>query len=77
MKVPARRWGNDCITAVIAGHVLASMKVPAQRQRNLAETDKVSKGHYSHLCYLSAIELVIPPLPCRASPANEQHAARE
>lgn len=43
----------------------------------LAETDKASKGHYPHLCYLSAIELVIPPLPCRASLANEQHAARE
>lgn len=43
----------------------------------LAETDKASKGHYPHLYYLSAIELVIPPLPCRASLANEQHAARE
>ena len=43
----------------------------------LAETDKASKGHYPHLYYQSAIELVIPPLPCRASLADEQHAARE
>lgn len=43
----------------------------------LAETDKASNGHYPRLYYLSAIELVIPPLPCRASIANEQHAARE
>ena len=43
----------------------------------LVETDKASKGHYPLLCYLSAIELVIPSLPCRASLANEQHAARE
>ena len=43
----------------------------------LAETDKASKGHYPHLYYQSAIELVIPSLPCRASLANEQPAARE
>ena len=43
----------------------------------LAETDKASKGHYPHLYYQSAIELVIPPLPCRASLANEQHAPKE
>ncbi len=55
----------------------ASMKVPAQRQRNLAETDKASKGHYLHPLNQSAIELVIPSLPCRASLANEQHTARE
>ena len=43
----------------------------------LAETDKASKGHYPHLCYLSAIELVIPPLPCRASLANESSTRLE
>ena len=43
----------------------------------LTETDKASKGHYPHLYYQSAIELVIPSLPCRTSLANEQHAARE
>ena len=43
----------------------------------LAETHKASKGHYPHLYYQSAIELVIPSLPCLASLANEQHAARE
>ena len=77
MKVPARRQGN--ISRRTRRHNISatSMKVPAQRQRNLAETDKASKGHYPHLYYQSAIELVIPPLPCRASLANEQHAARE
>lgn len=54
-----------------------SMKVPTCRWRNLTETDKASKGHYPHVYYQSAIELVIPPLPCRALLANEQHAARE
>mgnify|MGYP003081648339 len=44
------------------------MKVPAQRQRNLADTDEASKGHYLHLRGQSAIELVIPPpLPRVAS----------
>ena len=57
--------------------IMASMKVPTCRWRNLVETDKASKGHYPHLYYQSAIELVIPPLPCRASIANEHRAARE
>ena|GEM_PF-4689677 len=77
MKVPTRRRGNVGADEGEDDVCKASMKVPAQRQRNLAETDKTSKGHYPHLYYQSAIELVIPPLPCRASLANEQHAARE
>lgn len=52
------------------------MKVPTRRQRNLAETDKASKGHYPHPLNQSAIKLVIPSLPCRASLENEQHATK-
>lgn len=66
MKVPTRRRGNVGADEGEDDVCKASMKVPAQRQRNLAETDKTSKGHYPHLYYQSAIELVIPPLPCHA-----------
>ena len=62
MKVPTRRRGN-CGGLATTRPAGTSMKVPppTRRWRNLAETDKASKGHYPHLYYLSAIELVIPP----------------
>ena len=77
MKAPARRRGNKGIKNAPRTKSAPSMKVLTQMQRNLAETDRASNGHYPHLYYQSAIELVIPPLPCRALLANEQHAARE
>ena len=77
MKVPTRMWGNLSQRAATLAVGVASMKVSTCRWRNLAETDKASKGHYPHLYYQSAIELVIPPLLCRTSLANEQHAATE
>ena len=85
MKVPARRQGNKSIPKQPFRHSNTIDKpkhhasdTPRLRHGQvLAETDKASKGHYPHLYYQSAIELVIPPLPCRASLANEQHAARE
>lgn len=68
MKAPARRRGNKGIKNAPRTKSAPSMKVPAQRQRNLADTDEASKGHYLHLRGQSAIELVIPPpLPRDAS----------
>lgn len=67
MNFPVRRQGNVCHFRRERCATLASMKVPAQRQRNLTETDNASNGHYPHLYYQPAIELVIPPFS--ASPA--------
>ena len=67
MKVPARKQGNGACDVVVGFHIATSMKVPTRKRGNLAETDKASKGHYPHLHYQSAIELVIPPQPRVAS----------
>ena len=86
MKVPARRRENKSIPKQPFKHSNTIDKPKHHASDTprlhitcqvLAETDKASKGHYPHLHYQSAIELVIPPLPRRASLANEQHAARE
>ena len=88
MKVPAQRLENKSIPKQPFRHsgiqtLLTSQNITRATRQDyvtcqvLTETDKASKGHYPHLYYQSAIELVIPPLPSRASLANEQPAARE
>lgn len=85
MKVPAQRRENKSIPKqpIRPLNTIDKPKHHASDTQDyvtcqvLAETDKASKGHYPHPLDQSAIELVIPPLPCRASLANEQHAARE
>ena len=85
MKVPARWQGNKSIPKQPFKHLNTIDKpkhhasdTPTLRHVPGSRGDRQSlQGHYPHLYYQSAIELVIPPLPCRASLANEQHAPKE